>query len=167
MDEVRIGDAERDDALHKLGEHLAAGRIDIEEHSERSSRIIAGRTRGDVRAVFADLPEPRPLLDQPPTSGPGVGPAAPVRTNQPGSAPVVPAQKGSALRRFAGGLTPLVWCVCIAVFVMAQVGWWVFLVPIAYSVLLSAWGQAAGDPHKDAPKDKNGNRNTDGDQPGG
>jgi hypothetical protein len=150
MDEVRVGDAERDDALQLLAEHLAAGRIDIDEHSERTSRIIAARTRGEIKAVFADLPDPHPLLDRSPaTTGDR---AARRRANQAGQA-AVPPRRGAALRTFAGGLTPFVWCVCIAVFVFAQAGWWVLLVPIAYSALLSAWAQARGDPPVRKPSD--------------
>ncbi|MEQ7125574.1 DUF1707 domain-containing protein [Actinopolymorpha sp. B11F2] len=146
MDELRIGDAERDDALRMLAEHLAAGRLDIDEHSERSSQIISARTRGEIRKLFVDLPEPHPLLGRSPAPGTGRG----VPSGQPSPADArlaVRSRKAAAVRTFAAGLTPLVWCICIAVFVMTDVGWWMFLVPIAYSALLSAWEQASGGKH--------------------
>ena len=58
---LRIGDAEREEAAHELGEHYALGRITTEEHSERLEQIWAARTAGDLAPAFADLPRPRPV----------------------------------------------------------------------------------------------------------
>ena len=55
---VRIGDAERDDAAHALGEHFAVGRLDREEYDERMDVVLAARTWGDLAPVFRDLPSP-------------------------------------------------------------------------------------------------------------
>ncbi|HEY0905164.1 MAG TPA: DUF1707 domain-containing protein [Marmoricola sp.] len=65
-DQLRIGDAERDQAAAALGEHYAQGRLTTEEPAERLDRIWAARTRSDLRPVFRDLPG-------------WYGPAAPVR----------------------------------------------------------------------------------------
>jgi Domain of unknown function (DUF1707) len=148
MDDVRIGDSEREDGLHKLGEHLAHGRLDIDEHSERSSRILAARTRGDLRAVFADLPPPHPDLEHslPATTAD----TTPSRTGAADRHPSTRRGRGAAVRAFAGELTAVVWVVSI-VFLLARVGWWVILVPIAYSALLSAWSKAAGDHRAEPP----------------
>lgn len=54
--EVRIGDAEREQAQATLGDHYAAGRLDHDEYSERLDRIWAARTRADLDPVFTDLP---------------------------------------------------------------------------------------------------------------
>lgn len=56
MDELRIGDAEREQALGVLGEQYALGRISKDELDERSDAVWSARTRGDLRPVFADLP---------------------------------------------------------------------------------------------------------------
>jgi DUF1707 SHOCT-like domain len=57
MDEqLRIGDAEREQAAAELGEHYAQGRITTEEHAERLDRIWAARTRGELAPIFRDLP---------------------------------------------------------------------------------------------------------------
>ncbi len=58
-DRLRIGDAEREEAAHELGEHYAMGRITTEEHSERLEQIWAARTAADLAPAFADLPRPR------------------------------------------------------------------------------------------------------------
>lgn len=55
-DQLRIGDAEREQAATVLGEHYAEGRLSTEEHAERLDRIWASRTRADLRPVFRDLP---------------------------------------------------------------------------------------------------------------
>jgi hypothetical protein len=54
--ELRIGDAEREQAATDLGEHYAQGRITTEEHRERLDQIWAARTRRELGPIFADLP---------------------------------------------------------------------------------------------------------------
>lgn len=54
---LRIGDAEREQAAAELGEHFVQGRLSVDEHGERLDSIWAARTRGDLRPVFADLPD--------------------------------------------------------------------------------------------------------------
>lgn len=58
-DRLRIGDADREAAVHELGEHFALGRISAEEHSERLERIWSARTQAELNPVFGDLPRPR------------------------------------------------------------------------------------------------------------
>ena len=45
-EQLRLSDAERDQAAAALGEHYAQGRLTQEEHAERLDRIWAARTRG-------------------------------------------------------------------------------------------------------------------------
>lgn len=63
--DIRVSDTEREDALGKLGEHMSSGRLDIEEYGERSAKVAAAKTRGDVLELFGDLPEPRPAFGRP------------------------------------------------------------------------------------------------------
>jgi hypothetical protein len=63
--EIRISDTEREDALGKLGEHMGAGRLDIEEFGERSAKVATAKTRGELLDLFGDLPEPKPVFGQP------------------------------------------------------------------------------------------------------
>ncbi len=60
MTEVRIGDAEREQAQTALNDHYAAGRLDHDEYTERLDRIWAARTRAELDPVFTDLPGPAP-----------------------------------------------------------------------------------------------------------
>lgn len=54
---VRIGDAERDEALDKLGDHFAAGRLTREELDERTGAAMGARFDRDLEALFRDLPD--------------------------------------------------------------------------------------------------------------
>ncbi len=63
MDQLRIGDAEREASVAALGEHFAQGRLTREEYDERSDAVWSARTRGDLVPVFADLPpDPRGVV---------------------------------------------------------------------------------------------------------
>jgi hypothetical protein len=55
--EVRIGDADRDQVAGVLREALAQGRIDAGELEERLSRAYAARTFGDLEPLTSDLPD--------------------------------------------------------------------------------------------------------------
>jgi hypothetical protein len=53
---VRIGDAERDQAVSLLGDHFAAGRLNREELDERIDQAMQAKFTTDLRPLFADLP---------------------------------------------------------------------------------------------------------------
>ena len=53
---VRIGDAERDQAVSLLGDHFAAGRLNREELDERIDQAIQAKFSTDLQPLFADLP---------------------------------------------------------------------------------------------------------------
>ncbi|MEV0252030.1 DUF1707 domain-containing protein [Nocardia sp. NPDC050712] len=64
--EVRIGTVEREQALQRLSDHFAAGRLSVAEFDERSAVVAAARTRGELAPIFADLPaEPVDLSKAP------------------------------------------------------------------------------------------------------
>ncbi|HVT67935.1 MAG TPA: DUF1707 domain-containing protein, partial [Trebonia sp.] len=54
--EMRVSDAEREAAAAELREHFASGRLDSDELEERLATVFAAKTRGDLSAVFTDLP---------------------------------------------------------------------------------------------------------------
>lgn len=53
---VRIGTAEREQALDLLSKQFSEGRLTADEFSERSGAIAAAVTRADLAPIFADLP---------------------------------------------------------------------------------------------------------------
>ena len=59
---IRIGTAERTAAMKALDEHLAAGRLQIEEYGERSALAVNAVTAPELAALFDDLPAPHPPL---------------------------------------------------------------------------------------------------------
>jgi len=62
--DIRIGDTEREEALRSLGEHMSAGRLELDEYGDRSALVTTAKTRRDLLALFADLPEPHPRFGQ-------------------------------------------------------------------------------------------------------
>ncbi|WP_308285579.1 DUF1707 SHOCT-like domain-containing protein [Actinoplanes hulinensis] len=55
---LRASDAERYRVVAMLEKHAAAGRLTLDEFTERVDRALACRTHGDLAAVTADLPVP-------------------------------------------------------------------------------------------------------------
>ncbi|OYO24923.1 hypothetical protein CGZ93_00085 [Enemella dayhoffiae] len=58
--DLRIGDAERDDATRLLTEHLEAGRLDHDEFTDRVERTLRARHDSQLQELFVDLPGRRP-----------------------------------------------------------------------------------------------------------
>jgi len=71
MSDMRIGDAEREEAVRRLGEHYEAGRLSADEHSERVEAALRARTNDELGAVFADLPFEQQQAEAPRQARPG------------------------------------------------------------------------------------------------
>ncbi|WP_165959411.1 DUF1707 SHOCT-like domain-containing protein [Nonomuraea longispora] len=56
--DLRIGDAEREQTMAALREHFAEGRLTHEELDERVDRTLAAKTARDLAGITADLPGP-------------------------------------------------------------------------------------------------------------
>ena len=52
----RVGNTEREAAIEALNQHWQAGRLDPAEHERRTTAAYAAVTKGDLDALFADLP---------------------------------------------------------------------------------------------------------------
>ncbi|MFE6614471.1 DUF1707 domain-containing protein [Amycolatopsis sp. NPDC057786] len=132
---LRISDQDRESALAALGEHMSAGRIDIDEFGERSARVTAAKTRGELSEVFGDLPEPHPRYDTPGT--------AVSEPEKPAWADIPPMQ------RVMGALLPILFIATIAVIITTGVTWWFILVPIGISAVGEGiWGKGWENSHK-------------------
>jgi Domain of unknown function (DUF1707) len=124
LPDLRIGDAEREEAFRALGEHMSAGRLDIDEYGDRSARVTAARTRKELSALFADLPAPKPLFG---TAAVQPLPPAPV--------------KQSGWRGIPGEITgPIIGVTWVsAIFIGPALGLhWLFGVAIAVSIILGS-----------------------------
>lgn len=76
LPELRVGDAERRAAMLALDAHLEAGRLSVDEYGDRSAAAVTAVHRGDLAALFTDLPAPHPPL--PRRAGDPAVPAVPV-----------------------------------------------------------------------------------------
>jgi TM2 domain-containing membrane protein YozV len=105
-DELRIGTAEREAAVKLLGDHMAEGRLALEEYEERTAAALEARTRADLRPLFRDLPLPHPAFMAPspplPAPYPNLPPPAPFQHGRP------PAPGQSDRYRVAAGVLQIV-----------------------------------------------------------
>ena len=60
---IRVSDAERTEVTDRLAVHFAEGRLTQAEFDERAGQARNAKTRGDLRGLFDDLPEPGPAVD--------------------------------------------------------------------------------------------------------
>lgn len=67
--DIRVSNEEREEAVSTLGVHLTTGRLELSEYEERCGQAAVARTRGELEALFTDLPAPHPDLSSaaPPT----------------------------------------------------------------------------------------------------
>jgi hypothetical protein len=119
---LRIGHAERTAAQRALDEHLAEGRLSVDEYADRSAIAANAVVAPELAALFTDLPQPHPDL-----------PVAPQATPQPTAAPA--ASTGGALASTGSGMMGLAVVAAIVLFVLTrQVG--VFLlIPLAAGLM--------------------------------
>ncbi len=74
----RVGDADRQAVIDILRAHTGAGRLTLDEFSDRAGEVFAARTRAELEATLRDLPSvaarplpPPPGDPPPPTTIPG------------------------------------------------------------------------------------------------
>ena len=132
--EIRIGDTERESALTALGDHMSSGRLDIDEYGDRTARVAAAKTRGDLLALFGDLPEPHPKFGVP-------SPASALSTPVADSQQPVPMNNGMPFpQRLMAAAVPLAGIAAVVLFFTFNT-WLFFLLPAAVMVLGGAvWG---------------------------
>ena len=127
--QIRIGDTERESALAALSEHMSAGRLDIDEYGDRTARVSAAKTRGDLKALFSDLPGPHPTF----------GTQPPLRAET--AVPQLQGMQVPLRHRLAAAAVPAAAILAFVLF-FTLVHWWiVFLIPAAVAVFGGAlWG---------------------------
>jgi hypothetical protein len=60
---IRVSDAERTEVTERLAAHFGEGRLTQAEFDERVAQAMNAKTRGELRGLFDDLPEPGPSAD--------------------------------------------------------------------------------------------------------
>ncbi len=185
-DAIRVGTAERQAAIDLLGEHWRAGRLDPSEHEVRTTKAFAAVTRGDLDALFGDLPRgpgPFPWAANAPRDAAVAGPSGafgPYAGSEPhvgaGSttsealtpSAVVPAElprRGGALATIGAGLSrardtvmALTPIGATALFVTGHAPWPVFLaIPAAGIVLYGPGGNKAAEQRRRAEREQRRN----------
>jgi hypothetical protein len=58
--QLRVSDADRHRLVAALDRHTAAGRLDLDEYSDRVDQALRARTFGELAAIMADLPAEPP-----------------------------------------------------------------------------------------------------------
>lgn len=121
---LRIGDAEREAAVHALGEHFAAGRLDRDEFDERSAVAYAARTDAELRPLFGDLPAPHPGV---PRAQSGSAQRPPYAPRSRALAATGPARGGGRSRGFRLPLVPLL-TIALVLMMFTGLSWPVLLI---------------------------------------
>lgn len=124
---LRIGHAERTSAQQALDEHLAAGRLNIDEYADRSAAAANAVVAADLAALFTDLPQPHPEL---PSGPPATAPLP--ATPPPGEA--APAS-GGPLANLGPGMMGIAVVAAIGLFLLTRQAGVFLLIPLA-AVLL-------------------------------
>ena len=152
--EIRISNAERDEAVSTLGEHLSTGRLELDEFDERCGRAAAARTRGELEALFSDLPAPHPDLSSATPPAPLIQKAGQLVADPTGARKrkkdeLVETEASKALEVVAG--LSFVFGIPGAILLTIFLGaWWVFI-PVGLVFLVAAGcSEAAKKPRPEA-----------------
>ncbi|HVW41413.1 MAG TPA: DUF1707 domain-containing protein [Amycolatopsis sp.] len=115
---MRLSDAERDEAIEALSEHVRTGRLDIDEFGNRSARVSTAKTTSDLVPLFGDLPEPHPSVLRKPQRPMQRPPSRPAR-------------------RFTG-LVPIAAIIALLLFLTVARTWLVFVLPVVVALALGS-----------------------------
>lgn len=127
--DVRIGTAEREQALSNLSQHLSDGRLTLPEFDERSAVVTSATTRRELDSVFTDLPTP--------SLAPTASRPLDISKSRESATPAAQADedKGWDWRTAAMGAAPII--ALILFFVVPVSNSWLFflLIPLAGALL--------------------------------
>lgn len=144
--QLRIGDVERTSALDALAEHLAAGRLTLDEYGDRSAKVTVAKTFDDLSALFDDLPAPHPA---PPTRRTSQALAAPTAAQAPSvRAPGAVADSRSAAQKLVGAASAASVFIALALFFTTGSWLWFLLIPGISAVAGVIWGPDWKEPRR-------------------
>ncbi|MBP2325588.1 hypothetical protein JOF56_005973 [Kibdelosporangium banguiense] len=142
---IRISDTKRDEAISTLGKHMSTGRLELSEYEERCGRAATARTRGELEALFEDLPAPHPDLSS--ATPPAVKATAPARR----SAKDVGKTPANAAFEALGALSFIVGIPGATLLTIFLGMWWVFFPVIGMLIIAGAMSQATKKPENRRP----------------
>ncbi|OLT15737.1 hypothetical protein BJF78_15940 [Pseudonocardia sp. CNS-139] len=132
---LRIGNTERSAAMKALDEHLAAGRLTVEEYADRSATAANATVASDLAALFDDLPQPHPDLPGLPVARP----AGPPAVGTPGE---VAQPFGSVLETWGPRVMAVVPILAVGLFLLTRQ--WVFFLMIPLAAAFIYGGRRRG-----------------------
>jgi|1186.fasta_scaffold07158_3 hypothetical protein len=146
-DDIRISNAERDEAVETLGTHLSTGRLELAEFDERCAIATAARTRGELEALFTDLPAPHPDLSSATPPAALLQKAGQLVTNPTGSkkSELVETPASKALEALAGVAFLIGIPAAIVLTIVAGL-WWLFFPVVGVVVIAGSAADAAKKP---------------------
>lgn len=69
LDNLRVSEADREEASARLAEHYSTGRLSDDDYYERLDAVWSARVRADLEMLFTDLPmsapQPAPVVRRP------------------------------------------------------------------------------------------------------
>lgn len=137
--EMRLSDAERQEALDALSEHVRTGRIDLVEFDERSQKVSTAKFRKDLEALFSDLPEPQPSVLR------SVRRLPPQQPHRPQPVPRASAPPMTWQQRLASSAVPIAAIVAAILFFTAARGViFIFALPAIVALLVGSLGNRRG-----------------------
>jgi len=150
---LRLGTAERQQAVELLAGHQREGRLTAREYEDRSLAARSSVTWADIDALFTDLPQPHPHPADPPPA-PLAATSTPVPATRPQSSS--PSTTGSSCspgrreipedglipRKLAVALSAIVVPVAMILFFTTWQWWWWLLIPIVNGLIYGrGWGR--------------------------
>ncbi len=153
---MRIGDTERTSALDALAEHLADGRITLDEYGDRSARVTIARTVDELLELFDDLPAPHPVISVPGAAVPTVTTGSvPGRRDAPGS-DVAAADRRSRAQTIVAAAASASVFVALALFFTTGTWLWFLLIPAISGIAQAVWGPDWKEPPRGRPRELGG-----------
>jgi hypothetical protein len=132
---VRIGTPEREAAVSALDAHWHEGRLDPAEHERRTTAARAARTRAELDALFADLPDRAAPRGAAPDHHASLDRMPPPRVPEPGSGPLL----GGLVGRHRDTVMALTPFVAVGLFFLFGYSWlWFLLIPVMGILLFGA-----------------------------
>jgi Domain of unknown function (DUF1707) len=104
---------------------MSGGRLNADEYGERAAQVTTAKTRADLTQLFADLPQPHPVLDQPQDSASNKKLARDDTRRRPSIQPPIT------------GLVSLSAILAVVLFFSVdELSWTIFLLPAAVAVVI-------------------------------
>ncbi|WP_308468794.1 DUF1707 SHOCT-like domain-containing protein [Rathayibacter soli] len=152
---LRLSNAERDEAVAALDQFATEGRLTDAEAAERAASVRAATTRGDLAPVFADLPAGT-------TPSTGSHPLPPRSAHEAFAEPTEAAPGEKALRNGQYALAAIAPFVAVALFFLTGTLWgysvawlWFLLIPVAGILVYGAGGWDTRDRGRDRHRNRN------------